>query len=320
MPASGVVLRWGRSAYETDDDLALEAAAAERVGLRYVTAPESPEPPPLDGVDVLLVTSRVRVTASVLARFPGDLVLTTTSGWDHIDVAAALGRRVTVGRCPTARRDAVVEQALYSLLHLLRRQPAFDAAARRGHWARSELPALDPKGVRGEEVLVVGHGVIGSRMTEVLLALGARVLGVDPAGVSPGATAVDLEEGLQRALAVTLHCALVPGTRGLLDARRLALLRRDAVVVNTARGELVDVVAAAGRVREGALRGYASDVFPQEPWPDLAALAAIDGVLVTPHSAGFTRDLGVRVAADVALALEARAAGRPLPYTVSGEG
>lgn len=317
---SRVVLRWGRSAYETDADLALEAAAARRLGLTWRTAPESAEPPALDGVDALLVTSRVRVTAQVLAAFPGSLVLTTTSGWDHVDVPAARARGVTVARCPTARRDAVVEQAVGSILHLARRQPALDAHARRGHWARAELPVLDPVGIRGREVLVVGLGVIGRRTAEVLRALGAAVTGVDPAGVPPGVLPVDLQEGVSRAAAVTLHCALVPGTRGLFGGELLGCLRPDAVLVNTARGELVDVEAAVDRVRAGRLRGFATDVFPVEPYPGLASAAAVEGVLVTPHSAGYTRDLGRRVAADVDAALTAWARGVALPHVVEHPG
>lgn len=314
------VLRWGRSAYETDADLALERAAAERLGLAFRTHPETPEAPDLAGVDALVVTSRVRVTAEVLARFPGSLVLTTTSGWDHVDVRAALARGVAVGRCPEARRDAVVEQALFSALALLRRQPALDGHARSGRWARAELPALDPLAVRGAEVLVVGQGVIGRRASAVWSALGARVLAVDPAGVAPEAEAVPLEEGLARAAVVGLHCALVPATRGLLGPARLARLRPDAVLVNTARGPLVDVAAAVARVREGRLRGFATDVFPEEPWSGLAAAAAVPGVLVTPHSAGFTRDLGARVAAEVDAALGAWVRGDPPPHPVTGEG
>lgn len=317
---AGRVLRWGRSAYETDADLSLEAEAARRLGLTFDLRPESPTPPPLDGVDVLLVTSRVRVTDAVLGSFPGRLVLTTTSGWDHIDVLAAGRRGVTVGRCPTARRDAVVEQALWSMLHLLRRQPALDRHAADGQWARGALPALDPIGVRDQEVLVVGQGVIGRRMSEVLLSLGARVLGVDPAGVAPGVVPVDLAAGAARAAAVSLHCALVPSTRGLFGPERLAGLRPDAVLVNTARGELVDVDAAVEAVRRGRLRGFATDVFPAEPWPGLAAAAAVEGVLVTPHSAGFTRGLGARVAADVDAALTAWVRGAPLPHAVCEPG
>ena len=92
------VLRGGRSAYETDADLALEEAAARRLGLRWRTHPESIEVPDLDGVDVLVVTSRVRVDARCLAAFHGSLVLTTTSGWDHVDIGAANAKGVVVAR------------------------------------------------------------------------------------------------------------------------------------------------------------------------------------------------------------------------------
>lgn len=314
------VLRWGRSAYETDADLALEEAAARRLGLRWRTHPESPEPPDLAGVDVLVVTSRVRVDARALAGFGGSLVLTTTSGWDHIDVAAAVAKGVVVARSPKARRDAVVEQAIHGLSSLLRRQPALDEAARDGRWARADLPVLDPMTLRDAEVLVVGLGVIGRRTAEVLSALGARVLGVDPAGVPQGVEAVSLDDGLRRAVGVTLHCALVPSTRGLMSAERIATLRRDAVLVNTARGRLVDVDAAVDAVGGGRLRGLMLDVFPEEPWPRLQEVARIPGVMVTPHSAGFTRGLGRRVAEEVDRALTAWATRQTIPHQVTAPG
>jgi D-3-phosphoglycerate dehydrogenase len=212
------VHRWGQSAYETDEDLALERRAAEALGLRWTRSPESAEPPPLDGVDCLVVTSRVKVSRQVLDRFPGELVVTTTSGWEHVDVLAANDRGVTVARCPLARRDAVVEQTVGAAIQLLRRQPAFDRFARAGVWARAELPALDPLILRDATVLIVGLGVIGRRLAEVLSPFGACLLGVDPAGVPLGVVPVDLDEGLSRADVVTLHCAANPTTVGLLSA------------------------------------------------------------------------------------------------------
>jgi D-3-phosphoglycerate dehydrogenase / 2-oxoglutarate reductase len=316
----GVVLRWGRSAYETEVDLALEETAARALGLGWRAAPESEEPPDLAGVDVLVVTSRVRVDAAVLAAFPGSLVLTTTSGWDHVDVDAAVARGVAVARCPLARRDAVAEQAVAGIATLLRRQPAFDLAAREGRWARGELPDLDPIALRDATVHVVGLGVIGRRVAELLATFGAAVLGTDPQGVPAGVEEVELEAGLARADAVTLHCALVPSSRGLMSAARIRALRTSAVLVNTARGHLVDVDAAVAAVRERRLRGLMLDVFPREPWPGLAAAAAVPGVLLTPHSSGFTRDLGTRVAGEVAGALAAWAHRRPVPHQVSGAG
>ncbi|MEQ1503738.1 MAG: NAD(P)-dependent oxidoreductase [Myxococcota bacterium] len=314
------VLRWGQSAYETDADLALERAAAEALGLRWSVIPEDAVPE-LDGVDVLVVTSRVKVDRALLARFTGSLVLTTTSGWDHIDVAAAVERGIEVGRCPLARRDAVAQHAVASIVALLRRQPAFDRAARDGRWARAELPALDPLALSDATVAVIGLGVIGRTVAAALRGLGARVVGTDPAGVPDGVIdAGTVDAALASADAVTLHCALTPSTRGVLSAARIAALRPGAVLVNTARGSLVDVDAAVEAVRTGHLRGAALDVFPREPWPGLQAAAQVDGLWLTPHASGYTRGLGTRVAREVADALAAWVDRRPVPHGVTGIG
>lgn len=314
------VLRWGRSAYETEADLALEEDAATALGLAFRAVPESRTPPELAGVDALVVTSRVRVDAGVLDAFRGSLVLTTTSGWDHVDVQAALARGVTVARCPLARRDAVAEQAVVGMAALLRRFPALSAAAAAGRWARGDLPALDPLALGEATVHVVGCGVIGRRVVDLLRPTGACVLGTDPAGVPDGVEPVALDEGLARADAVTLHCALNPSTVGLLDAVRMRRMKRGAVLVNTARGRLCDPDGAVAAVRDGRMRGVVLDVFPEEPWAGLRDAAGVEGVLLTPHASGFTRDLGRRVAREVGQALAAWAAGRPVPHEVRGVG
>ena len=123
---------------------------------------------------------------------------------------------------------------------------------------------------------------------------------------------------LAEADAVTVHCALSPTSDGLIGADEVARLQRHAVLVNTARGKVVDVVAAARAVRDGRLRGLALDVFPEEPWPELQGLAG-PTVWLTPHSAGSTRDLGRRVADEVVATLEAWHAGRTLPHPVESQ-
>jgi phosphoglycerate dehydrogenase-like enzyme len=316
------VLRWGQSAYETDADLALEEEAARALGLGWRVVPETVRPSdlPLDGVSALVVTSRVQVDAHVLVRFSGSLVLTTTSGWEHIDVDAARSGGVSVARCPLARRDAVAESAVGSMVALLRRQPAFDTAARQGRWARAELPGLDPLLLSDCTVLIVGLGVIGQRVAELLRPFGTRLWGVDPRGVPDGVQRVELDTALASADVVTLHCALNPTTEGLISGERLASMRPGAVLVNTARGRLLDVDAAVDAVQRGHLRGLAVDVFPKEPWTGLQAAASVDGVWLTPHSAGYTRGLGTRVAHEVAGALRAWVAGEPVPHEVFEEG
>jgi phosphoglycerate dehydrogenase-like enzyme len=308
------VLRWHRSAYETDADLARERADAEALGCAWSLWPETSLPPDIGRADVLVVTSGVRVSGDALARYRGGLVIATTSGFDHIDLAACRARGVIVARSPLARRDAVVEAALAAMITLRRRLVDQALPAVAGRWDRAALPALAPQGLDGAAVAVVGLGVIGRRMCEVLSALGARVLPIDPAVA--GALGPD---ALAEADVVTLHCSLSPSSRGLLDATRLRSLRRGAVVVNTARGEVLDVAEAVALVASGHLRGVAVDVFPVEPYPHLADGAAVPGVIFTPHAAGYTADLGARVAASVQATLAAWVAGRPPPYVVGAD-
>lgn len=312
------VLRWGQSAYETDADLALERRAAEELGWSWRSFADVATVPPWDDVEVLVITSGVRVSAKVLQDFPGRLIVATTSGVDHIDLDACGRLGVRVVRLPEARRDAVVEHALGAMISLMRRFPALEAEAKRGVWARSALPALSPTGLRGSTVAVVGLGVIGQRMVEVLRALNAHVLGVDPYASDVALGGVErsnLDDALSRADAVTIHCALTPSSRDLFNAVRIGGMRPSAVLVNTARGEVVDVSAAVTAVERGRLRGFSTDVFPVEPYPSLN-LGQVPGVQFSPHSAGFTHDLGLRVAQGVALALAAWKAGTNLPHVV----
>jgi phosphoglycerate dehydrogenase-like enzyme len=304
------VLRWGRSAYETDADLALEAAATEALGGSYHLHVGAN--PPLSSADVLVVNSGTRVDAAAIGAFAGRLVLTTTSGYDHIDLEAAGSKGVLVARCPLARRDAVVEHALSSIIRLLRNLPRLEAEAVDGRWARGRLPDLAPNPLSGARVAVVGLGVIGGRMATVLDALGAEVIGLDPAF---NATDFDAMDGVD---AITLHCSLSASSANLLSGERISRLRWGTVVVNTARGDVLDVDAAIAAVRSGQLRGLAVDVFPEEPYPALAVGAAVPGVLFTPHASGYVRDLGARVAREVAATLSAFVAGKTLPHAVAG--
>jgi phosphoglycerate dehydrogenase-like enzyme len=308
------VLRWGQSAYETDADLALEAEATRRLGGRYHLhiGPDAP----LEAADVLVVHSGTRVRGADLDRFAGRLIVTTTSGYDHIDLAAARARAVRVARCPLARRDAVVEHALDGMIRLLRRLPALEAEAVRGRWARSDLPKLAPRAIAGATIAVVGLGVIGTRMVEVLRALGANVIGIDPNVSLP-----DLEMGtiddVPRADAITLHCSLGTSSRALISAARIATLRPEQVLVNTARGDVLDLDAAIAAVQHGRLRGLAVDVFPDEPYPSLASGAQTPGILFTPHASGYVHDLGARVAREVAATLTAFVRDETLPNLVT---
>jgi phosphoglycerate dehydrogenase-like enzyme len=295
------LLRWGWSEYEQADLPGLP----EEVETIAMAGPNAP----LEEADVLVVPSTVRVDRAAAARLRRcRLVITTTSGFDHVDLEALGARRIACTRLPLARRDAVVETTLGMMLSLTRRLGRFQQAGLDGRWERKNL--ADYGATLLGTVGVVGVGVIGSQMAKVLEAMGARVLRCDPrlpAGVA-------LEDLLDESDVVTLHCELTSTNRGMIGKDEIQRLRRGAVLVNTARGALLDVEAAVAAVRARHLAGVGLDVFPEEP-ADLGRYAE-PRILVTPHAAGWHPALGAKIVEGIATALRALLAGSEIPYRV----
>lgn len=300
------VLVWGRAEYERCPTVLadLPVRVTERSG----------EDAPLEDADVLVVPSRQPVRRAHLPRLRrARLVLTTTSGFDHVDVQALAEAGIPCARLPLARRDAVVQTALGMLLTLTRRLTALQQPAAAGHWDRAGLPDWRP--VLLGTVGVVGHGVIGSAMAAALEALGARVLRCDPRL----ADGVALDALVAASDAVTLHCELTASNRRMFDARRIAGMRPGAVLINTARGPLVDTDAALEALHRGHLAGLGLDVFPVEPPAGLARFVH-PRCLVTPHAAGWHPDLDARILDGIRAAVEAVLDGRPAPFTLEQAG
>jgi phosphoglycerate dehydrogenase-like enzyme len=296
------LVRWGWSEYETPDVPGLPA------GVELVIA-EGPSAP-LETADMLVVPSTVRVDGTAVRRLGRcRLVLTTTSGFDQLDLDALASAGIAVARLPLARRDAVVESALGMMLALTRRLGSFQQAAAENRWERPRLAYYGATLLR--TVGVVGVGVIGTRMVEVLETLGARVLRCDPVL----ADGVSLDELLAASDVVTLHCELTAENRGMIGAREIARMRRGAVLVNTARGKLVDVDAAVAAIRNGQLAGLGLDVFPKEP-TDLDRYAD-PRILLTPHAAGWHPALGEKIVEGIVEAAGALVHGREIPFVVT---
>lgn len=297
------LLRWGRSAYESDASLALEAGLLQGIDVRHHVGPN----PPLDGVDVLATTSKVQVTRRELEQVR--LVVTTTSGYEHIDVDAARQIGTLVARCPMARRDAVVESALAMGIALLRDFGSFQRDAEAGDWTRDQLIPRSLSLVRGTAVGIVGHGVIGARAAQVWRALGAQVQVCDPLTMPRSPS---FEELLETCRVINLHCAYTLDNHHMVDGSVLAAMAPGTVLLNTARGKLVDADALlhAPHVRAGL------DVFPVEPYPHLEGLAKRPHTLLTPHAAGYHDGLGEAVAQELAATVLAFARGQPLPHPV----
>lgn len=295
------LLRWGWSEYESPELPGLPPEV-EPVAVAGPTAP-------LEDADVLVVPSTVRVSADAVRRLRRcRLVITTTSGFDQLDLTALHAAGIQAARLPLARRDAVVETTLGMIFSLTRRLGAFQQAAREDRWERARLAHYGATllGTVG----VVGVGVIGSRLVELLEPMGVRCLRCDP--ILPDS--VPLATILRDSDVVTLHCELTAANAGMIGAREIAAMRSGAILVNTARGQLVEVDAALAAVRSGHLAGLGLDVFPEEP-ARLAPLAH-PAVIVTPHAAGWHPRLGAMIAEGVATAVQALIEGRAVPYAI----
>lgn len=213
-------------------------------------------------------------------------------GVDMIPMAAANARRIPVANVPGSNRNAVAEHAIGAVSMLRRRTAQMDVLLRHAGWDASRALA-DEAGELHDQVLgVVGVGGIGTRIAEIAHhGYGMRVLGHQrrldtlPAFVE----GVGLDALLARSDAVVLACPLTESTRGLIDARRLALMPRHAVLVNVARGAVVVEDALVAALQARRIGGAALDVFDEQPLRDGHPLLSLDNVVLTPHAAGLTR-------------------------------
>jgi D-3-phosphoglycerate dehydrogenase len=267
----------------------------------------------LAGAHALIVRSETRVTASLMARAPNlRVVARAGTGVDTIDVPAATRRGIAVMNTPGANTVSAGEHALGLLLALVRRISDAAAAMKRGEWDRKRFEGTE---LRGKTMGVIGLGRIGAHVAQLARAFGMQVVGHDPYLPPERATEMHvrllpIDQLLRAADVVTLHVALTDQTHHLIDANRLKLMKPTAVLINTARGELVDEAALADAIKEKRIGGAAIDVFATEPLPAESPLRALDQVILTPHLAASTAEAQERVATEICVAVrEALVAG-----------
>jgi D-3-phosphoglycerate dehydrogenase / 2-oxoglutarate reductase len=242
------------------------------------------------------------VTAELLARAPHLRVIARAGiGVDTIDVPAATRRGIAVMNAPGANTVSAAEHAMALLLALVRQIPGAAAAMRKGEWDRKRFEGTE---LRGKTIGIVGLGRIGGHVAQIARAFGMTVVAHDPYMPTTRAAELQvkvlpLDDLLRTADVVTMHVALTDETRHLINAARLALMKPSAVLINTARGELVDEVALAEALTAKKIRGAAIDVFAQEPLPADAPLRTIDRVILTPHLAASTAEAQERVALEI---------------------
>lgn len=272
----------------------------------------------------IVVTQMAPITAHVLDRADRlRLVVCTRGGPVNVNVEAAAERGVAVCATPGRNAVAAAEYTLLLMLAAMRNLPEVHNSVVDGRW-RSDLYAYSACGIEmaGAVVGLVGFGEIGRRVADLVRAMGATVLVSDPfaapESVGDGVRLVSLPELLGSADVVSLHARATPQTRGLIGAAELAMVRPGAVLVNTARGALLDYDAAAAALSDRRLRALALDVFAVEPVPPGSPLPHAPGVVLSPHLAGATRQTAERAAAMAAAEVERYLRGMPLDYVVNG--
>ena len=277
----------------------------------------------LTEADGLIVRSQTPVDAALISKARNLRVIARAGvGVDSIDVKAATEAGVVVLNTPSANVIAAVEQTFALMLALLRRIPEANASLRAGRWERASFVGRE---LYGKTLGIAGLGRIGAGVAERARSFGMRVLVYDPYVSKAHAEThsvelVSFEELLRRSDVVTLHLPLNDETENLIDAARLQQMKRDAVLVNCARGGLVDEEALHEALERGLISGAALDVFVHEPSPAeswSAKLQADPRVLATPHLGGSTKEALERVAVELAKDVVNVLAGRPAQGAVN---
>jgi len=289
-----------------------------------IIVPDNPDPSTwsnfLPGTEALCVRL-TKIPRSLIEAAPDLKIISRHGvGCDNIDVAAATEHGVVVATVGLANAPSVVEHTLALMLALAKRLFDVDRDVRGGDYMRKLQ--LEGQDIGGRTVLIIGLGRIGSRLAKALNGLGMKCLGVDPAhrpaeiqamGCEP---VTDFRSALPRADFVTVHTPLQDDTRNMIGARELALMKPSAILINTARGGLVDEVALRDALRAGRIAGAGFDVLTTEPPVDgnpllESDLLALPNFILTPHVAWASGEAMQALADQLIDNVEAYVAGTP---------
>jgi len=260
---------------------------------------------------VAIIVRYGKVGAAVMDAAPSLKVISKHgSGTDTIDKVAAKARGIEVVAAVGANAAAVAEQALALLLACAKSVVALDARMHAGHWDKATHKSLE---LGGRTVGLVGLGAIGLRFAKMADALGMRVIGFDPFAKTLPAyvQSVDLETIWREADAISLHCPLTDENRGMLNASTLAQCKRGVIVVNTARGGLIDEAALLDAVRAGQVMAAGLDSFAVEPMAAGHPFQREPRFILSPHIGGVTSDAYVNMGVGAAQNLLAVLAKAP---------
>lgn len=252
--------------------------------------------------DALLIRSDTQVTKKVLQAAKNlKLIGRAGIGVDNVDIPTATELGIIVMNTPDANATTTAELAIAHMLSLSRRLPAADRSVRAGKWERSKLMGAE---IAHKTLAILGFGTIGRIVAQRGLGLKMQVIAYDPF-VAPeifadlGVEPVGLDELMARADYLTLHCPLIEKTRNIIDSAQLANMKEHAMIINCARGGLIDEAALYEALKSGRIAGAALDVYENEP-PAGSPLLELDNVVFTPHLGASTTEAQVAVSVEIA--------------------
>ncbi len=251
------------------------------------------------------IRSRTHLTKEILEHAPKLVAIGCFCiGTNQVDLAEAKRRGIPVFNAPFSNTRSVAELVLAEIILLMRQVPKANMEVHRGVWNKSAAGANE---VRGKKLGIIGYGHIGSQLSVIAEAVGMQVYFYDIENKLPLGNAqqvASLEELLSSCDAISLHVPENASTKNLMSSERIAQLKEDAILINAARGTVVDLDALAARLEANTLRGAAIDVFPVEPAsindPFESPLRKFDNVILTPHIGGSTAEAQENIGTEVA--------------------
>lgn len=301
------------------DDLSWEAIeACGNVTIHDRTAPEQMLAH-IGDADIVLTNKAVIDAATIAASPQLRYIGILATGTNVVDVAAAKAHGITVTNIPAYSTDSVAQMAITLLLTITGQVERYTAEIRRGEWSSKpdfcywNHPLIE---LAGRKIGIVGFGNIGRKVATIAMAFGMHPV------ISTSRDASQLPEGMTKAESldalfadcevVSLHCPLADDTYHLVDARRLAMMKPDAILINTARGPLIDEAALADALNEGHIYAAGLDVLEKEPPTADCPLLHAKNCYITPHIGWATRESRARLIAIAAQNLKAYLGGKPI--------
>jgi D-3-phosphoglycerate dehydrogenase len=245
----------------------------------------------LANTQFIIVRSATKVNADLLDKAPKTkFVARAGVGLDNVDQKECEKRGIKVYNTPNASSNAVAELALGLIFSLLRNIPKADKTTKEGKWEKKSLIGSE---LSGKTLGIIGYGRIGSLLGQKAMALGVKVIASSKEKPPEGVEFLSLEEVIKRSDIISIHAPLTNETRGMVNEAFISKMKKNAILINTSRGEIIDEKALFNALKEKKIAGAALDVFSKEPYT--GELSTLENVVLTPHIGASTNEAQNRI-------------------------